>query len=47
MSRPTISLRLDTDVTGNVVKETDPEKRKTLVVRVGDRIHGELGEPPA
>jgi len=30
-NRPPISLRLDTDVTGNVVKEADPEKRKSLV----------------
>jgi hydroxylamine dehydrogenase len=31
-NRPPVSLLLDTDETGEVVKETDPEKRKQLVV---------------
>ena len=31
-NRPPVSLLLDTDANGEVVKETDPEKRKALVV---------------
>jgi len=31
-NRPPLSLVMDTDANGNVVKETDPEKRKQLVV---------------
>jgi len=31
-NRPPVSLVTDTDISGEVVKETDPEKRRTLIV---------------
>ena len=35
-NRPPVSLVMDTDAEGNAVKETDPEKRKALIVETAD-----------
>lgn len=35
-NRPTLSWRMDTDAEGNAVMETDPEKRKQLIVESAD-----------
>ncbi len=35
-NRPAVSLPMDTDADGQVVKETDPQKRKALVVETAD-----------
>ncbi len=35
-NRPPISMRLDTDINGKIVKETDPEKRSKLIVDSAD-----------
>ena len=39
-NRPPVSLVMDTDSKGEVVKETDPEKRKALVARTVRRLTG-------
>ena len=35
-NRPPLSLRMDTDINGDVVKEADPEKREALVHETAD-----------
>jgi hypothetical protein len=41
-NRPPVSLRMDTDANGNVVTETDPQKRQQIVVDTADQKRGRM-----